>query len=130
MIHKETGSLNMPIQILGSSDGLVTLGVTGEMKRSDLAQIQGLAVNAIGQWGKIRVLVILENFRGWEHGADWEDTRFVETHGRDIERMAIVGDEEWRDLACAFAGKGFRPTAIEYFSPSERDKAQAWVAVA
>jgi hypothetical protein len=40
----------MPIRGLGSSDGLVTPGVTGELKKSDLAQMQGLAVDAIRQW--------------------------------------------------------------------------------
>ena len=48
-------------------------------------------------------------------------------HSKEIEKIAIVGEEMWKDQAYAFTGKGFRPTAIEYFSPSERDQAVAWL---
>jgi hypothetical protein len=38
--------------------------------------------------------------------------------GQHIEKMAIVGDEKWRDDALAFTAKGFRSTAIELFPAS------------
>lgn len=117
----------MAFHVLESSDGRVTLKVTAELKKTELDQIQALALEAIRKWGKNRALVILEDFRGWERGANWGDITFLDRHGAAIEKMAVVGDEKWRDLALAFMGKGLRPTVIEYFSPSARNRAQAWL---
>jgi len=47
--------------------------------------------------------------------------------GRDIEKMAIVGDEKWKDDVIAFTAKGFRPTAIEFFAASRVTAARVWV---
>ena len=117
----------MPFSIPDSSGSVVTVKITGELKKSELERIQGVASEAIKHWGKIRVLVIMENFRGWERGADWEDMTFTLEHDNDIEKVAVVGDTGWKDLVYAFLGKGFRPVAIEYFAPSEFHKAQKWL---
>jgi hypothetical protein len=47
--------------------------------------------------------------------------------GQHIEKMAIVGDEKWRDDALAFTAKGFRPTAIEFFPESRLGEARKWL---
>jgi hypothetical protein len=47
--------------------------------------------------------------------------------GQHIEKMAIVGDEKWRDDALAFTAKGFRPTAIEFFGALRLNEARAWL---
>ena len=47
--------------------------------------------------------------------------------GRDVEKMAIVGDEKWRDDALAFTAKGFCPTAIELFAASRISEARMWL---
>jgi hypothetical protein len=47
--------------------------------------------------------------------------------GQHIEKMAIVGDEKWRDDALAFTAKGFRPTAIEFFLESRLAEARKWL---
>ena len=39
------------------------------------------------------------------------------------EKMAIVGDDKWQDDAFAFTAKGFRATAIEFFTPSRLNEA-------
>ena len=74
------------------------------------------------------MLAFLSDFQSWEAGGAWDDVSFVRDHGRNIEKIAIVGDEYWRDLVYAFTGRGFRPTAIEYFVPSEEARARAWLA--
>ena len=61
----------------------------------------------------------LEDFQGWKKGPGWDDMSFSNEHDRNFEKMAIVGPEQWRDWACAFAGKGFRSVAVEYFLPSQ-----------
>ena len=51
------------------------------------------------------------------------DVSFMMEEGKQIEKMAIVGDEKWRDDALAFTAKGFRPTAIEFFPASRMNEA-------
>lgn len=47
--------------------------------------------------GKVRVLIRLEGFAGWEPGEQWGDVSFFFRHDKDIERIAVVGDPRWRD---------------------------------
>jgi stage II sporulation SpoAA-like protein len=70
---------------------------------------------------------LLDGFEGWERHRDWGDVSFVTQEGRHIEKMAIVGDEKWRDEALAFTAAGFRPTAIEFFAASQLGNAKRWL---
>jgi stage II sporulation SpoAA-like protein len=72
--------------------------------------------------------VLLDGFGGWERHRDWGDVTFAMGAGRNIEKMAIVGDEKWRDEALAFTAAGFRPTAIEFFAASQLADAKRWLA--
>ena len=70
---------------------------------------------------------IAEGFERWERHEEWGDVSFMIGQGQHIEKMAIVGDEKWRDDALAFTAKGFRPTAIEFFGASRLNEARAWL---
>lgn len=115
----------MSIQLTGMEDGLVTVKVAGKLAPADLAQFQQGMVKLIQNEGKTRVLVLAEEFQGWEKG-DWGDISFQARYDPMIEKMAIVGCERWRDLALLFTGKGLRRVPIEFFGDAE--KARAWVA--
>jgi SpoIIAA-like len=54
----------------------------------------------------------------------------ISEHDEQIARIAVVGEERWRDLVYAFLAKGFRVAEVEYFLPGELDKARAWVEAA
>ena len=117
----------MAIVFLDSSGPHLSLRVSGELKRSEVAEAQTLAAVAAKQWGKICVLVILEDFQGWAQGEDWADLVFARHHDHEIEKVAIVGLEEWRELVYAFTGRGLRSVAIEYFLPADVEKAKKWL---
>lgn len=117
----------MPFEVIGSSGNLISVKITGELKKAESDRMQAIAAEFIKREGKIRMLVFLENFIGWEKGADWADTSFQSKHDSDIEKIAIVGDEKWRNLVLAFTGKPFRPVEIEYFTPSQLEQAHAWI---
>ena len=44
-----------------------------------------------------------------------------------IEKIAIVGEKKWEELAMIFTGKGVRPIPIEFFTPAELPKARVWL---
>jgi len=117
----------MPITIIDSTGPIVSAKVSGELSKSEVSQMQAAAVEVIRRCGKIRALFILENFRGWKREGEWGDIRFLIEHDKDIAKIAVVGEEEWRDLVYAFLAKGFRQAAVEYFVPSDLDKARRWL---
>jgi len=46
-------------------------------------------------------------------------------HDQDISKIAVLCDEQSRDLVCAFIAKVFRTAAIEYFIPTDLTKGRA-----
>ena len=117
----------MPVDIIDVSGKLLQLKVRGMLKKADYDRIIQIAKESIAREGKIKALVILEGFEGWERHEDWGDVSFMMDEGQQIEKMAIVGDEKWRDDALAFTAKGFRPTVIEFFAASRLNQARTWL---
>jgi hypothetical protein len=117
----------MAFTIIDSSGPIVSAKITGELSVSDVSRIQAAASEAIRRLGKIKGLMILENFLGWKREGNWGDITFLTEHDKDIAKIAVVGDEKWKDLIYAFLAKGFRQAAVEYFLPADLAKARAWL---
>jgi SpoIIAA-like len=117
----------MPAAIEHDSADIFRLRLTGLLRKSEFDQVRAAAAREIETRGSIKLLFLLDRFEGWERGPGWGDLDFYATHGRNIERIAIVGDEKWRDESLMFAGAGLRKADVQYFQPSERDRARAWL---
>lgn len=75
-----------------------------------------------------RLLAILENFQGWERGADWNDLDFLFSHSHKIAKIAIVVEPRWEVPALAFGGAGVRRAPVKLFLPGQIDQAREWLA--
>ena len=117
----------MPFTIVDATGPLINVKISGELDRSEVTQIQATALKAIQRCGKISALFVLDHFLGWKRDGNWGDISFMTQHDQDISKIAIVGEEQWRDLICAFLAKGFRAAAVEYFLPADLAKARAWL---
>ena len=117
----------MPVDTIDISGKLLQVKIRGVLQKADHQRIIQIAKEAIAREGKVRALAILDGFEGWERHGDWGDVSFMMEQGQHIEKMAVVGDEKWKDDAFAFTAKGFRPTAIEFFPSSRLNEARAWV---
>ena len=113
--------------MIDASGPIISAKVSGELGRPEVSQMQAAALDAIRRCGRISALVILENFQGWKRGGNWGDITFLTAHDQDIAKIAVVGEEQWRDLIYAFLAKGFRQAAVEYFLPADLAKARAWL---
>jgi hypothetical protein len=120
----------MPYIISDRNGPIISVKISGEISRTEVGQIQAAALRAIQQCGKISALFILDDFRGWKREGNWGDISFMTQHDKEIDKIAVVGDEQWRDLIYAFLAKGFRSAAIEYFPPADLTKARAWLEAA
>jgi len=117
----------MPASIQHESGNLFQIHISGVLRQAELIDIQAVAAREITRHGRIRLLFVLEGFQGWERNADWGDLAFYTAHDKDIERIAIVGEEKWRDHGMAFAGAGIRKAAVHFYSPAESAQARAWL---
>ena len=117
----------MAFTITDATGPIISAKLSGELDKAEVSQMQAAALEAIRRCGRISALFILDNFRGWKRGGDWGDVSFLTEHDKDIDKIAVVGDEKWRDLIYAFLAKGFRAAAVEYFLPGDLAKARAWL---
>lgn len=78
--------------------------------------------------GPIKLLVLLEDFTGWESDAAWDDTEFFFNHHNDFEKIAIVGNPRWEAEVLAFTGAGFRNGPVEFYPETDESEAHAWLA--
>ncbi len=85
-------------------------------------------MRTIDAGAKPRLLAILDEFEGWERGADWNDLDFLFSHSQEIARIAIVVDPRWEVPALAFAGAGVRRAPVKLFPPNELAQARKWLA--
>lgn len=116
----------MPIAWEYEDGGLVVFRVMGMLTKTGLDNAQTQAEPEI-QKGGAKLLVIADGFTGWDKDGNWEDLSFTERNDPYIEKMAIVGDEQWRDLAYTFTLRGLRGFPIEYFSAGEEAAARGWL---
>ena len=117
----------MPASIQHESGNLFRIRISGVLRESELKEVQAAAAQEIAHLGTIALLFVLDEFEGWERGADWGDLAFYATHDKDIERIAIVGEPNWRDPGLAFAGAGIRKAGVEFFPPAESAQARTWL---
>ncbi|MGO9612806.1 MAG: STAS/SEC14 domain-containing protein [Dissulfurispiraceae bacterium] len=117
----------MACEIIKITDSIVHARIRDVMQAADQKMLESVAMELIGNDKKVRLLAILENFKGWEQTEAWADVGFMMKHGNNIVKMAIVGDERWKEETFLFVGKAFRSTEIEFFPPSSLKRAEEWV---
>lgn len=117
----------MAYEIFDIDDAVICVRLSGCMRFADQQALQAVARQLIEQGKKVRVLALAENFQGWERTDDWGDVGFLMRYGDDIAKMAIVGDERWKEEVFLFLGKGLRSTEIEFFPQDSRMDAERWV---
>jgi hypothetical protein len=116
----------MGAEITDVLDSVVTINLSGMLTQSELAQLQKAEANIIRMQGKVRILILAMQFTGWERG-DWNDFSFQSEFDSSIEKMAIVGDRRWEDLALLFTASGLRQFPIEYFGTGDLESARTWL---
>jgi SpoIIAA-like len=119
----------MSVEITSNSGGMLTARISGKLTQPELAALQESAVGIIRQHGHVRILIIAEDFQGWQQDSDWSDVSFMENDPY-IEKIAIVGEKKWEELALIFTAKLIRKFPIEYFQPADLARARDWLTAA
>jgi hypothetical protein len=109
-----------------SNGKLITVQLSGKLTKEDYEHFVPRIESAIKQNGKVRMLVQMHEFHGWELGALWEDVKFDAKHFTDIERLALVGESKWEAGMAAFC-RPFTTASIKYFDHSKEAEAETWI---
>ena len=78
------------------------------------------------QYPSIKLLFLLEGFRGWELRAAWDDLVFGLEINPRVDRLAVVGDQQWERWMTQLA-KPFTHGEVHYFDLSQTEQAWQWL---
>jgi stage II sporulation SpoAA-like protein len=118
----------MSMSVRQEQKNVYRLDVRGTLHRYEFQQCQERLIEEMRRVGNIRLLFVLDGFQGWDPKDDWRDMSFYTKYGSSIDRIAIVGDEQWRSETLMFAGADLRKAAVQFFPTTSLDDAREWVA--
>ena len=94
---------------------------------NDLLSLQGSLEAHLQQSSRIHILIELENFYGWSHESGWESTSFLPESDNKTSRVALVGDEKWKDEFFMFIGYPLTTVDVAYFPTTQLRDAAVWL---
>jgi hypothetical protein len=115
----------MSAEIVNTTDGILTVRITGKLAHSELTAVQNQATPIIKKQDKANMLVIIEKFDGREPGTEWQDKTWQKENHPYIGKIAFVGERKWEEVIYMFLWE--REFPVEYFQPNEVDKARKWL---
>jgi hypothetical protein len=115
----------MPIEFVEERGNLIISRFRGMVAYDDWQVAQTQLARKIDRLGAIRILVILDDFSGWEHSEGWGDLGFFQTYDEAINSIAIVGERKWEDDFLIFSFAGLRKAPVHFFE--EEGEAISWL---
>ena len=113
-------------QIPGLADDVLCVRASGKLGHEDFTKLFSLIDAAAAGGGKIRLLIELHDFHGWDLHGLWDDFQFHTAHCSAVERIAYVGDKAWQRWVVG-AAKVFPGAAVRYFDAAPTDAAWEWL---
>jgi hypothetical protein len=117
----------MSVTFTKESDDLFVINVQGVLMFEDLKEVENKASEGIDRSGKVKLLVLAEEFSGWGKEGDWGDLTFMHEYDPYIEKIAVVAEGKWKDQILMFVGAGRRQAEVEFFFEDEAEDAREWL---
>jgi hypothetical protein len=118
----------MGITVKEEGGNVSVVQITGLLKKSEIDAVQAAAAKKLADGSRIKLLIIVEDFKGWQNSDDWGDINFYAEHGDKITKIAIVADPKHETDLMMFMGAGIRPTPQKFFPPDQIEQARKWLA--
>jgi len=117
----------MSISLQHEDGNVYRIEMSGLLRQAEFQRCEGELADRMEQNASVRLLFVMRDFEGWERQGAWNDLTFFVKHGGQIERIAIVADEQWRNQALLFAAAGLRRAPVEFFAQNDLASARKWV---
>ncbi|MEO8060713.1 MAG: STAS/SEC14 domain-containing protein [Burkholderiales bacterium] len=120
----------MSIQFNEENGGkILVVHVSGKLVKEDYASLVPEVDRLARERGKLRLLIDMADFHGWDAAAAWEDLKLGVKHFADIEKIAVIGETRWQHAMASFC-KPFARAAVRYFDHGAAAEARRWLAEA
>jgi len=98
----------------------LSLKAVGKLTHEDYGIITPMIESALEgvKAPKIKVFVDGTELEGWETRAAWDDFKLGVKHSREFEKIAILGNKRWQELA-AKIGSWFLSGESKYFEDAK-----------
>ena len=117
----------MSFELIKKQEQEIWMKISAQVSVEDYQQVQSLILSSLAAYNDCRMLVILEDFKGWSKDNKWDEILFMQEHQDKVQKIAIVGDAKWKDDIFMFSGKPFRKTEIEFFPENQLELAKQWL---
>jgi SpoIIAA-like len=115
------------IRIEHDRDNYLVLRVSGELGKADYkAAVPELENELKLHAAPLRLMIVLEDFRGWDIAGLWQELKFDVKHANDFGRIAVLGESALEEWGTALS-KPFFGSEVRYFDLRERATARAWL---
>lgn len=117
------------ITVHTNADGaLIEVELSGEVTSTDYATTLVPAIEAaLEEHDAIRLLVIVTSeFKGYDLGAAWSDTKLGLSHWRGFDRIGVVADQGWVQTSVRLAAP-ILPCPVHVFGMEELEAARRWI---
>lgn len=115
------------ITIEHDRDNFIVCRASGTLTRKDYeAAVPELDQAIALREGQPRLLILLEDFRGWEIEALWPELRTDLKYRSDFDRVAVAGESNLEHWATVLSKPFFR-AEVRYFDRDDLAAAEAWL---
>jgi SpoIIAA-like len=98
----------------------LTLRVVGKLTHKDYGAISPMIESALEgiKEAKIKVFIDASELEGWEMRAAWDDFKLGVKHGKEFEKIALLGNKRWQELATKISS-WFISGELKYFEDAK-----------
>ncbi|MEJ2308035.1 MAG: universal stress protein [Gammaproteobacteria bacterium] len=109
-----------------SASHLYAFSASGKLTDADYRNFLPRLEEILEKEKPVSLLIRLEDFKGWEAKAAWDDLKFGMQHQEDFERIAIVGESTLERWMTAL-GAAFVDAELKYFDQKRQQEAWEWL---
>jgi len=113
--------------ILDSPDqNIYGIELSDTLTEDDLEGLLDHIEEPLEKYTTVRFLFKVDDVDGWDPEERWEDLAFDLRHVRDVDKIAILGDDMWEPLVDKIHFM-FPESHVESFEDDDEDDAWSWV---
>ena len=105
---------------------IVEFTISGKVTREEFDELAPKIEVFITDHGTIRLVEVIENFKGFDPSLLWEGAKFDMNNLKHISHCAVVSDAGWMGPLVRLSS-AIIPTRLRTFKLAELDAARAWI---
>ena len=114
------------LSVTQTTDHFVIVDAAGTLTAEDYDSFESELEDLARQRDELRLLIRLNDFRGWQPKALWKDVELDLEYGDQLDRVAVVGHAGWQEWMTRLADP-FMDADVRYFDKSEAPGAVGWL---